>query len=74
LESQVLPRVRFFAESEIKNSRQRRLCREPNKKLSAKKNTWQRAFFAESQLNKSRQRKKYLAKISLPRANSAKKF
>jgi hypothetical protein len=36
-ESRALPRVRFCAESEIKNSRQRRLCREQNKKLPAKK-------------------------------------
>jgi hypothetical protein len=32
-----LPRVRVFAESQLKNSRQRWLCREPNKKLPAKK-------------------------------------
>jgi hypothetical protein len=36
-ESQALPRVRLFAQSQIKNSRQRRLCQEPIKKLSAKK-------------------------------------
>jgi hypothetical protein len=36
-ESEALPRVRFCAESKINNSRQRRLCREPNKKLSAQK-------------------------------------
>jgi hypothetical protein len=36
-ESGALPRVRLCAESKIKNSRQRRLCRERNIKLPAQK-------------------------------------
>jgi hypothetical protein len=62
-----LPRVWFCAESQIKNSRQRRLCnrllcREPDKKLSAQKKTLAKDFFTKSQLAGSRQR------ISLPSA------
>jgi hypothetical protein len=46
---------RCFAESQIKNSRQR-------------KNSQQRGLFAESQQKNSRQRIKHSAHISLPRA------
>jgi hypothetical protein len=76
-EFQSLPRVCFCAESQIKNSRQRRntanrlLCREANKKLSTQKETLAKDFFTKSQLADSRQR------ISLPSAIfslSAKKF
>jgi hypothetical protein len=56
-ESEALPRVRFCAESKIKNSRQTRLCRERNKKLLTQKNTRHRGFFTESQIKNSRERK-----------------
>jgi hypothetical protein len=47
-ESQALPRARFFVENQIENSRQRRLCREPNKNSRQRNNIRQRGFFAES--------------------------
>jgi hypothetical protein len=68
-ESEALPRVRLCAESWIKNSRQRRLCRERNKKLpEQKKHSAQRLLCREPN-KKLSVKKKHLAKISLPRAN-----
>jgi hypothetical protein len=77
-ESEALPRVRFCAESKIKNSRQTRLCRERNKKLLTQKNTRHRGFFTESQIKNSRKRKKTLGKDFFAQSKffwlSAKKF
>jgi hypothetical protein len=64
-----LSRVRFCAESEIKNSRQRRLCREQNKKLlGIEKTLGEEASLPRANKKNSRQRKKHSARISLPRA------
>jgi hypothetical protein len=56
-EFESLPRVWLCAESQIKKSRQRKLCREFFIWLLAQKNTWQTSFFVESQTKSSRHRK-----------------
>jgi hypothetical protein len=64
-----LPRVRFFAESQIKYSRQRRLCREQIKKLPAKKKTLgKEASLPRANKKNSRLSKKHSTKISLSSA------
>jgi hypothetical protein len=64
-----LPRVHFCAESKIKNSQQRRLCGESNKKLSAQKKHSAQRLLCREPNKKLWAKKKHLAKISLPRAN-----
>jgi hypothetical protein len=68
-ESEALPRVRFCAESKIKNSRQKRLCRERNKQLPAQKKHSAQRLICREPNKKLSAKKKHLAKISLPRAN-----
>jgi hypothetical protein len=60
----VLARVRVFAESQIKKSQQRRLCREPNKKLLVKKK-----YLAKRPLCRQPNKKQ-----SVKKKHSAKKF